>query len=241
MSQSTLQVVSTTAAPMASIPTKASRLDDHIAQFVNERAKLMALDDEVMTLREQRKHLQERIPPAKARLEELRQGRINQLMGGATSLDSAREYLEFKELLGDAKEALALSQSQERRLALPLYQAQLAVNNAQSIVAGCYESYLDHKVAPLTLNPLKQQLAALAALTHAKASIMGPEGALRWAQNELARALKEAMSGVAVPLDGDHPAARDALSPLVRPRASDLFALCDSPGKRYTLRQELGE
>ncbi|ENA1858924.1 hypothetical protein ABF206_003005 [Aeromonas salmonicida] len=241
MSQSTLQVVTTTAAPMASVPTKASRLDDRIAQFVNERTKLMALDDEVMTLREQRKHLQERVPPAKARLEELRQGRINQLMGGATSLDSAREYRELNELLGDAKEALTLSQSQERRLALPLYQAQLAVNNAQSIVAGCYESYLDHKVAPLTLKPLAQQLAALAALTHAKASIMGPEGAQRWAQNELARALKEAMSGAAAPLDGDHPAARDALSPLVRPRASDLFALCDSPGKRYILRQELGE
>lgn len=241
MSQSTLQVVSTTAAPMASAPTKASRLDDHIAQFVNERAKLMALDEEVMTLREQRKHLQERIPPAKARLEELRQGRINQLMGGATSLDSAREYRELSELLSDAKEALALSERQERRLALPFYQAQLAVNNAQSIVAGCYESFLDHKVAPLTLNPLAQQLAALAALTHAKACIMGQKGALSWAHNELAHALKEAMNGEAAPLDGDHPAARDALSPLTRPRASDLLALCDSPGKRYILRQEQSE
>lgn len=238
MPQPTLHTLPT---PPAAVPLPASRLDDHIARFEEERAKLMALDDEVMTLRQQRKQLQERVPVAKARLEELRQGRINQLLGGATSLDSAREYRELGELVEDAKEALTLSQRQEKRLALPLYQSLLAVNNAQSIVAGCYESYLDHKVVPVTLKPLKQHLTELAALTHAKAAIMGPEGAQKWAVNELAHALKQAMSEPAAPLEGDSPTARAALGILTRPRANDLLALCDSQGKRQALRYELKE
>ncbi|GAB5994092.1 hypothetical protein [Aeromonas enteropelogenes] len=238
MTQPTLHTIPT---QPAALPLNASRLDDHIARFEEERAKLAALDDEVMTLRQNRKQLQEQIAASKTRLEELRQGRINQLIGGATSLDSAREYRELGELLEDAKEALTLSQRQERRLALPLYQSLLAVNNAQSIVAGCYESYLDHKVAPITLEPLKRQLAELASLTHAKVAIMGLKGAQQWAQNELAHALKEAMKEGAAPLEGDNPAAREVLNTLTRPRANDLLTLCGTPGKRQALRHELKE
>ncbi|KAJ8740981.1 hypothetical protein H9Y13_05125 [Aeromonas veronii] len=75
----------------------------------------MELDQEIVTLREQRKNLMAQIPPAKARREELRQGRINQLMGGVVSLEAAREYRELTELLEDAKAAASLSECQEKR------------------------------------------------------------------------------------------------------------------------------
>ncbi|WP_439828380.1 hypothetical protein [Aeromonas enteropelogenes] len=237
----TQPILHTTPTQSAALPLNASRLDDHIARFEEERAKLAALDDEVMTLRQHRKQLQEQVAASRVRLEELRQGRINQLIGGATSLESAREYRELGELVADAKEALAMSQRQEKRLALPLYQTLQAVNNAQSIIAGCYESYLDHRVAPTIQNTLKQHLAGLAALTHAKAAIMGPDGARKWALNELGHALKGAMSGTTTAPEGDHPAARSALGMLTRPRASDLLALCNSPGKRQVLLNELKE
>ncbi len=241
MQQPTLQAVPTIQLPNAPVGTRASRLDEHVALFQSEHRKLMELDSEIQVLREQRKALLAQIPPAKERREELRQGRINQLMGGEVSLEAAREYRELGELLEDAKAATTLSESQEKRLAMPLYQAQLAVNSAQSMVAGGYESYLDHKVMPSILNALKGQLAELAALTHAKATIMGQEGARKWAQNELAHALKEAMSGQQVALDSDKPAAREALATSTRPQAADLLALCNSPGKRQCLLRELGE
>ncbi|MHC6655586.1 hypothetical protein [Aeromonas salmonicida] len=241
MQQPTLQVVPTIKLPNAPAGTRASRLDEHVALFQSEHQKLMELDSEIQVLREQRKALLAQIPPAKERREELRQGRINQLMGGEVSLEAAREYRELGELLEDAKAATTLSESQEKRLAMPLYQAQLAVNSAQSMVAGGYESYLDHKVMPSILNALKKRLAELAALTHAKATIMGQEGARKWAQNELAHALKEAMSGEQVALDGDKPAAREVLATSTRPQAADLLTLCNSPGKRQCLQRELGE
>ncbi|RSM24740.1 hypothetical protein [Aeromonas salmonicida] len=241
MQQPTLQAVPTTQLPNAPVGTRASRLDEHVTLFQSEHQKLMELDSEIQVLREQRKALLAQIPPAKERREELRQGRINQLMGGEVSLEAAREYRELGELLEDAKAATTLSESQEKRLAMPLYQAQLAVNSAQSMVAGGYESYLDHKVMPSILNALKGRLAELAALTHAKATIMGQEGARKWAQNELAHALKEAMSGEQVTLDGDKPAAREVLATSTRPQAADLLALCNSPGKRQCLQRELGE
>ena len=162
-------------------------------------------------------------------------------MGGVVSLEAAQEYRELGELLEDAKAASTLSECQEKRLAMPLYQAQLAANSAQSMVAGGYESYLDHKVMPSILNALKKRLAELAALTHAKATIMGPEGARKWAQNEMAHALKEAMSGEQVALDGDKPAAREVLATSTRPQAADLLVLCNSPGKRQCLQRELEE
>ncbi|HDN9019351.1 TPA: hypothetical protein P2I16_001335 [Aeromonas salmonicida] len=241
MQQPTLQAVPTIQLPNAPVGTRASRLDEHVALFQSEHQKLMELDSEIQVLRAQRKALLAQIPPAKERREELRQGRINQLMGGEVSLEAAREYRELGELLEDAKAAATLSESQEKRLAMPLYQAQLAVNSAQSMVAGGYESYLDHKVMPSILNALKGRLAELAALTHAKATIMGQEGARKWAQNELAHALKEAMSGEQVALDGDKPAAREVLATSTRPQAADLLALCNSPGKRQCLQRELGE
>ncbi|MGR1199795.1 hypothetical protein [Aeromonas hydrophila] len=217
------------AVPTAPAATRASRLDEHVALFQSEHRKLMELDQEILTLREQRKNLMAQIPSAKARREELRQGRINQLMGGMVSLEAAREYRELTELLDDANAAATLSECQEKRLALPLYQTQLAVNSAQSMVAGCYESYLDHK------------LAELAALTRAKGCIIGMEGARRWALNELGLALKEAMNGEQVALEGDSPAARQALVTSTRPQCADLLALCDSPGKRQCLQRELEE
>ncbi|MGY3918974.1 hypothetical protein [Aeromonas eucrenophila] len=236
MSQATLHIV-----PTAPAATRASRLDEHVALFQSEHAKLMALDSEILTLREQRKTLLAQIPAAKARREELRQGRINQLMGGVVSLEAAREYRELTELLEDAKEAAALSERQEKRLAMPLYQTQLAANSAQSMVAGGYESYLDHKVMPSILKPLKGHLTELATLTRAKASLMGMEGARKWAHNELAHALKEAMNGERVALDGDNLAAREALATSTRPQAADLLELCNSPGKRQCLQRELEE
>lgn len=229
------------AVPNAPVATRASRLDEHVALFQSEHTKLMELDGEILTLREQRKTLLAQIPPAKARREELRQGRINQLMGGAVSLEAAKEYRELTELLEDAKEAAALSERQERRLAMPLYQAQLAVNSAQSMVAGGYESYLEHKVMPSILKPLKGSLVELAALTRAKACLMGLEGARKWAHNELAHALKEAMSGEQVALEDDNPAACEVLATSTRPQAADLLELCNSPGKRQCLQRELGE
>ncbi|WP_421223838.1 hypothetical protein [Aeromonas sp. 602293] len=232
----TLQTV-----PTAPAATRASRLDEHVALFQSEYAKLMELDKEVLTLREQRKAMLAQIPAAKARREELRQGRINQLMGGVVSLEAAREYRELTELLDDANEAASLSESQEKRLALPLYQTQLAVNSAQSMVAGCYESYLDHKLAPAILPNLKQQLAELAALTRAKGCIIGMEGARRWALNELGSALKEALNGEQIVLEGDSPTARQALVTSTRPQCADLLTLCDSPGKRQCLQRELEE
>ncbi|MCS3455483.1 hypothetical protein M2366_001550 [Aeromonas sp. BIGb0405] len=238
MQQPTLHVVP---AATATASPRVQRLDEYIAQFHSELACLNELDSEVMTLRAQRKVLLERIPPAKARLEELRQGRINQLLGGAVSLELAREYRELCELVEDASEAQRLSERQEKRLAIPLQRTQVALNSAVSMVAGSYESYLDHKVMPGTLNALGKQLAPLAALTHAKASIMGNEGALRWAQNELARALKGAMVGEQVELDGDKPAARAVLATPTRSKCPDLIALCDSPGKRQCLLRELDE
>ena len=227
--------------PTAPAATRASRLDEHVALFQSEHAKLMELDKEVLTLREQRKAMLAQIPAAKARREELRQGRINQLMGGVVSLESAREYRELTELLDDANAAAILSEQQEKRLAIPLYQVQLAVNSAQSMVAGGYESYLDHKLTPAILAPLKQQLAELAALTRAKGCIIGQEGARRWAMNELGAALKEAMSGEQVALEGDNPAAREVLATSTRPQAADLLELCNSPGKRQCLQRELEE
>ncbi|MGL5070567.1 MAG: hypothetical protein ACRC61_04775 [Aeromonas salmonicida] len=241
MQQPTLQAVPMTRLPNAPAATRASRLDEHVALFQSEHQKLMELDSEIQVLREQRKALLAQIPPAKERREELRQGRINQLMGGVVSLEAAQEYRELGELLEDAKAATTLSECQEKRLAMPLYQTQLAVNSAQSMVAGGYESYLDHKVMPSILNGLKGRLAELAALTHAKATIMGQEGARKWAQNELAHALKEAMSGEQVALDGDKPAAREVLATSTRPQAADLLALCNSPGKRQCLQRELEE
>lgn len=236
MQQTTLQTV-----PTAPAATRASRLDEHVALFQSEHAKLMELDKEVLTLREQRKAMLAQIPAAKARREELRQGRINQLMGGVVSLEAAREYRELTELLDDANEAAILSEQQERRLAIPLYQVQLAVNSAQSMVAGGYEGYLDHKVMPSILKPLKGHLAELAALAHAKGSLIGLEGARRWALNELSTALKEAMSGEQVALEDDNPAAREVLATSTRPQAADLLELCNSPGKRQCLQRELEE
>lgn len=236
MTQPTLHVV-----PAATAATRASRLDEHVALFQGEHRKLMALDEEILTLRQQRQTLLEQIPPAKVRREALRQGRINELMGGVVSRDAAQEYRELGELLEDAKEAQTLSERQELRLALPLHQAHLAVTSAMSMVAGCYESYLDHRVAPAILKPLEQRLGELAALTHAKACILGPEGAQRWAQNELARALKAAMANNPPPLDNDSAAAREVLTTATRPRAHDLLALCDTLGKRQCLQRELAD
>lgn len=236
MQQSTLTVV-----PNPSPATKASLLDERIALFQHEHAKLMALDNEVQTLREQRRTLQAHIPQAKVRREELRQARINQLMGGTVCLEAAREYRELGELLEDAEEAVTMSEKQERRLAMPLYDAHMATSSALSMVAGCYESYLDYRVAPAILKPLKQQVAELASLAHAKACILGQEGALRWAQAELNRALKEAMNGPRVALAEDKPAAREVLATPTRPRAFDLLRLCDSPGKRQLLKQEMNQ
>lgn len=230
-----------TAIPNPSPATKASLLDERIALFQREHAKLTELDNEVQTLRAQRRTLQASIPPAKTRREELRQGRINQLIGGNVCLEAAREYRELGELLEDAEEAVALSEKQERRLAMPLYDAHMATSSALSMVAGCYESYLDYRVAPAILKPLKTQLGELAALAHAKVCILGQEGALRWAQAELNQALKEAMNGHRVALPDDKPAAREVLATQTRPRAFDLLRLCDTPGKRCALKHEMNQ
>ncbi|MFM5583597.1 hypothetical protein ACET8Y_12860 [Aeromonas veronii] len=225
------------------VPTAhaATRLDEQVALFQSEHSKLMELDQEILTLREQRKNLMAQIPSAQERREELRQGRISQMMGGEVSLEEAREYRELAELIEDAQAAATMSERQEKRLALPLYDAQRETDLAKRRVAGCYESYLDHKLAPAILPHLKQQLAELAALTHAKGCIIGLEGARRWALNELGSALKEAMNGEQVVLEGDSPAARQALVTSTRPQCADLLTLCDSPGKRQCLQRELEE
>ncbi|MFM5047319.1 hypothetical protein ACEUBI_18470 [Aeromonas veronii] len=229
------------AVPTAPAATRANRLDEHVTLFQSEHSKLMELDQEILTLREQRKNLMAQIPSAQARREELRQGRISQMMGGEVSLEEAREYRELAELIEDAQAAASMSERQEKRLALPLYDAQRETDLAKRRVAGCYESYLDHKLAPAILPNLKQQLAELAALTRAKGCIIGMEGARRWALNELGSALKEAMNGEQVALEGDNPAARQALLTSTRPQCADLLALCDSPGKRQCLQRELEE
>lgn len=78
-------------------------------------------------------------------------------------------------------------------------------------------------------------------MARAKGCIIGQEGARRWAMNELGTALKEAMSGEQVALEGDNPAAREVLATSTRPQAADLLELCNSPGKRQCLQRELEE
>lgn len=92
-----------------------------------------------------------------------------------------------------------------------------------------------------SVNERQPQLDVLAALTRAKGCIIGMEGARRWALNELGSAIKEAMNGEQVALEGDSPAARQALATSTRPQCADLLALCDSPGKRQCLQRELEE
>lgn len=229
------------AVPTAPAATRANRLDEHVTLFQSEHSKLMELDQEILTLREQRKNLMAQIPSAQARREELRQGRISQMMGGEVSLEEAREYRELAELIEDAQAAASMSERQEKRLALPLYDAQRETDLAKRRVAGWYDNHLDNKLVPAILKPLKQQLAELAALTRAKGCIMGLEEARRWALAELGSALNEALNGEPVALEGDNPAARKALITSTRPECADLLALCDSPGKRQQLKRELGK
>ncbi|RQM80395.1 hypothetical protein [Aeromonas dhakensis] len=216
----------------------ASYLDQRIAQFRAEHDKMMAIDNELQALREQRKNLTERIQQATARREAIRQERVNQLVHGEPDLESSDEYRELGELIEAAQAAISQSELQEKQRILPLDDAHKAVSMSRAFVVGSYAKELEDEL-PAIIKALKPKLADLAAITHAKACTTDRQAALGWARAELLKALDQAMVNHQVSAEENQSAAYQALTMPTIPRSSDLLTQCDSPGKRQRLMKEL--
>ncbi|MCX4039035.1 hypothetical protein OR606_02315 [Aeromonas hydrophila] len=216
----------------------ASYLDQRIAQFRAEHDKMMAIDNELQALREQRKNLIERIQQATDRREALRQERVNQLVHGEPDLESSDEYRELGELIEEAQAAISQSELQEKQLILPLDDAHKAVSMSRAFVVGSYAKELEDEL-PAIIKALKPKLADLAAITHAKGCTTDRQAALGWARAELLKALDQAMVNHQVSAEENQSAAYQALTMPTIPRSSDLLTQCDSPGKRQRLMNEL--
>ncbi|MGI3172120.1 hypothetical protein [Aeromonas veronii] len=216
----------------------ASYLDQRIAQFRAEHDKMMAIDNELQALREQRKNLTERIQQATDRREALRQERVNQLVHGEPDLESSGEYRELCELIEAAQAAISQSEQQEKQLILPLDDAHKAVSMSRAFVVSSYAKELEDEL-PAIIKALKPKLADLAAITHAKACTTDRQAALGWARAELLKALDQAMVNHQVAAEENQSAAYQALTMPTIPRSSDLLTQCDSPGKRQRLMKEL--
>ncbi|MBS4704769.1 hypothetical protein [Aeromonas veronii] len=216
----------------------ASYLDQRIAQFRAEHDKMMAIDNELQALREQRKNLTERIQQATDRREALRQERVNQLVHGEPDLESSGEYRELCELIEAAQAAISQSEQQEKQLILPLDDAHKAVSMSRAFVVSSYAKELEDEL-PAIIKALKPKLADLAAITHAKACTTDRQAALGWARTELLKALDQAMVNHQVAAEENQSAAYQALTMPTIPRTSDLLTRCDSPGKRQRLMKEL--
>lgn len=216
----------------------ASYLDQRITQFRAEHDKMMAIDNELQALREQRKNLTERIQQATDRREALRQERVNQLVHGEPDLESSGEYRELCELIEAAQAAISQSEQQEKQLILPLDDAHKAVSMSRAFVVSSYAKELEDEL-PAIIKALKPKLADLAAITHAKACTTDRQAALGWARAELLKALDQAMVNHQVAAEENQSAAYQALTMPTIPRSSDLLTQCDSPGKRQRLMKEL--
>ena len=227
----------TTKSPCAKEVT-ASYLEQRIAQFRAEHDKMMAIDNELQALREQRKNLTDRIQQATDRREELRQERVNQLVHGEPDVQFSNEYRELGELIEAAQAAISQSELQEKQLILPLDDAHKAVTMSRAFVIGGYAKELENEL-PTIIKALKPKLADLAAITHAKACTTDRQAALGWARTELLKALDQAMVNHQVAAEENQSAAYQALAMPAIPRSSDLLTQCDSPGKRQRLMTEL--
>ncbi|OZG42499.1 hypothetical protein CAK78_07535 [Aeromonas sp. A35_P] len=216
----------------------ASYLEQRIAQFRAEHDKMMAIDNELQALREQRKNLTDRIQQATDRREELRQERVNQLVHGELDVQFSNEYRELGELIEAAQAAISQSELQEKQLILPLDDAHKAVTMSRAFVIGGYAKELENEL-PTIIKALKPKLADLAAITHAKACTTDRQAALGWARTELLKALDQAMVNHQVAAEENQSAAYQALAMPAIPRSSDLLTQCDSPGKRQRLMTEL--
>ncbi|WP_273761797.1 hypothetical protein [Aeromonas hydrophila] len=216
----------------------ASYLDQRIAQFRAEHDKMMAIDNELQALREQRKNLTERIQQATDRREALRQERVNQLVHGEPDLESSDEYRELGELIEAAQAAINQSEQQEKQLILPLDDAHKAVSMSRAFVVSGYAKELEEEL-PAIIKALKPKLADLAAITHAKGCTTDRQAALGWARTELLKALDQTMVNHQVAAEENQSAAYQALTMPTIPRSSDLLTQCDSPGKRQRLMKEL--
>lgn len=216
----------------------ASYLDQRIAQFRAEHDKMMAIDNELQALREQRKNLTERIQQATDRREALRQERVNQLVHGEPDLESSGEYRELGELIEAAQAAISQSEQQEKQLILPLDDAHKAVSMSRAFVVSSYAKELEDEL-PAIIKALKPKLADFAAITQAKGCTTDRQSALGWARTELLKALDQAMINHQVAAEENQSAAYQALTMPTIPRSSDLLTQCDSPGKRQRLRREL--
>lgn len=216
----------------------ASYLEQRIAQFRAEHDKMMAIDNELQALREQRKNLTDRIQQATDRREELRQERVNQLVHGEPDVQFSNEYRELGELIEAAQAAISQSELQEKQLILPLDDAHKAVTMSRAFVIGGYAKELENEL-PTIMKALKPKLADLAAITHAKACTTDRQAALGWARTELLKALDQAMVNHQVAAEENQSAAYQALAMPAIPRSSDLLTQCDSPGKRQRLMTEL--
>ncbi|WP_429233417.1 hypothetical protein [Aeromonas salmonicida] len=216
----------------------ASYLEQRIAQFRAEHDKMMAIDNELQALREQRKNLTDRIQQATDRREELRQERVNQLVHGEPDVQFSNEYRELGELIEAAQAAISQSELQEKQLILPLDDAHKAVTMSRAFVIGGYAKELENEL-PTIIKALKPKLADLAAITHAKACTTDRQAALGWARTELLKALDQAMVNHQVAAEENQSAAYQALAMPAIPRSSDLLTQCDSPGKRQRLMTEL--
>ncbi|EPC4026809.1 hypothetical protein ACSZND_06185 [Aeromonas hydrophila] len=227
----------TTKSPCAKEVT-ASYLEQRIAQFRAEHDKMMAIDNELQALREQRKNLTDRIQQATDRREELRQERVNQLVHGEPDVQFSNEHRELGELIEAAQAAISQSELQEKQLILPLDDAHKAVTMSRAFVIGGYAKELENEL-PTIIKALKPKLADLAAITHAKACTTDRQAALGWARTELLKALDQAMVNHQVAAEENQSAAYQALAMPAIPRSSDLLTQCDSPGKRQRLMTEL--
>lgn len=216
----------------------ASYLEQRIAQFRAEHDKMMAIDNELQALREQRKNLTDRIQQATDRREELRQERVNQLVHGEPDVQFSNEYRELGELIEAAQAAISQSELQEKQLILPLDHAHKAVTMSRAFIIGGYAKELENEL-PTIIKALKPKLADLAAITHAKACTTDRQAALGWARTELLKALDQAMENHQVAAEENQSAAYQALAMPAIPRSSDLLTQCDSPGKRQRLMTEL--
>ncbi|ELI6420432.1 TPA: hypothetical protein ACNUWH_003986, partial [Aeromonas salmonicida subsp. salmonicida] len=216
----------------------ASYLEQRIAQFRAEHDKMMAIDNELQALREQRKNLTDRIQQATDRREELRQERVNQLVHGEPDVQFSDEHRELGELIEAAQAAISQSELQEKQLILPLDDAHKAVTMSRAFVIGGYAKELENEL-PTIIKALKPKLADLAAITHAKACTTDRQAALGWARTELLKALDQAMVNHQVAAEENQSAAYQALAMPAIPRSSDLLTQCDSPGKRQRLMTEL--
>ncbi|MDF2399914.1 hypothetical protein [Aeromonas sp. 5HA1] len=227
----------TTKSPCAKEVT-ASYLEQRIAQFRAEHDKMMAIDNELQALREQRKNLTDRIQQATDRREELRQERVNQLVHGEPDVQFSNEHRELGELIEAAQAAISQSELQEKQLILPLDDAHKAVTMSRAFVIGGYAKELENEL-PTIIKALKPKLADLAAITHAKACTTDRQAALGWARTELLKALDQAVVNHQVAAEENQSAAYQALAMPAIPRSSDLLTQCDSPGKRQRLMTEL--